>query len=168
MNRRRKNQRQHHRTEQSAYHRNCQRFQHLRACADPKCQRNMPRLLPSRSSQSVAAFAARLIIASSADAPGCGSDVLRPAQDAVFATMPMTMIMPIREATLNVVPVTSSARNPPKVESSATPRSLWRGKSPEFKQQHRKQKQQSQQQHHQQIARRFPILLIQAAILNTD
>jgi len=30
-----------------------------------------------------------------------------------FATIPMTIIMPIREATLNVVPVTSNARKPP-------------------------------------------------------
>jgi len=39
-----------------------------------------------------------------------------------FATMPMTMIMPMKDATLKVVCVTSSARNPPKVESNAEAR----------------------------------------------
>src|SRR2546429_1004132 len=36
-----------------------------------------------------------------------------------LATMPMTMIMPIRDATLNVVLVSSNARKPPNVESNA-------------------------------------------------
>src|SRR6266705_1849677 len=39
-----------------------------------------------------------------------------------FATMPMTMIMPMREATLNEVLVITSARNPPKLESNAEAR----------------------------------------------
>src|SRR5437016_6977328 len=36
-----------------------------------------------------------------------------------LATMPMTMIMPIRDATLNVVLVSSNARKPPNVNSNA-------------------------------------------------
>ena len=36
-----------------------------------------------------------------------------------LATMPITMISPMNEERLNVVPVTSSARNTPQVESSA-------------------------------------------------
>src|SRR6266850_2367265 len=39
-----------------------------------------------------------------------------------FATMPITMIIPIKEATLNVVRVTRSASKPPKVESNADAR----------------------------------------------
>src|SRR5260370_33023160 len=39
-----------------------------------------------------------------------------------FATMPITMIMPMKEATLNVVRVTRSASKPPKVESNAEAR----------------------------------------------
>ncbi len=63
------------------------------------------------------------IIASSADKPKlrkrCSASR---SKIPFFATMPMTMIMPIREATSNVVPVTNSARNPPNVESSADPK----------------------------------------------
>ncbi len=36
-----------------------------------------------------------------------------------LATMPITMIRPMNDERLNVVPVTSSARNTPEVESSA-------------------------------------------------
>src|SRR2546428_12303880 len=39
-----------------------------------------------------------------------------------FATMPMTMIMPMKEATLNVVRVMRRASKPPNVESSAEAR----------------------------------------------
>ncbi len=39
-----------------------------------------------------------------------------------LATMPITMISPMKDEMLNVVPVTSSARNTPEVESSAEAR----------------------------------------------
>ncbi len=39
-----------------------------------------------------------------------------------LATMPITMIMPMKDATLKLVLVTSSATNPPKVESRADAR----------------------------------------------
>jgi len=90
-------------------------------------------------------------------------------QDAVFRHDADDLIMPIREATLNVVPVTSSARNPPKVESSADPKiAVGEEKVLNSNNSTANRSKQSQQQHHQQIARRFPILLIQAAIFNTD
>ncbi len=82
-----------------------------------------------------------------------------------FATMPITMISPMNDEMLNVVPVTSSARNTPEVESSAEARiAAGAAKLPNFEQQHREHQHHRQRQHEQQIAERLLLFRVSAAV----
>ena len=82
-----------------------------------------------------------------------------------FATMPTTMISPMKEEMLNVVPVISSARKTPDVESSADERiasgapKLPNSKSSTDEHQHHRQ-----YQYHAQIAKRLLLLFVTAAV----
>src|SRR5258708_28955483 len=99
--------RQHHRTEEPAYDDNRQRLKHLRARADRKGQRKHagdggqrghgdgPQTAASGLNHGV--FRGKTEIAEA---------MLRvEKQDAVLAAIPITMIMPMQEATLKLVPV---------------------------------------------------------------
>ena len=86
-----------------------------------------------------------------------------------FATIPITMIMPMKDATLKVVRVTSSATNAPKVESNADARiAIGAEKVPKFEDQNHEQKHQRQKQNLQQIGERFLLLGVKAAVFNPD
>ena len=78
-----------------------------------------------------------------------------------LATMPITMIRPMNEERLNVVPVISSARNTPQVESSAEAQHRdGRGEIAEFEQQHDEDQHDGQHQHEHQVLERFLLLLV--------
>ena len=86
-----------------------------------------------------------------------------------LATMPITMIRPMNEEMLNVVPVTSSARNTPEVESSAdADHGDRRGEGAELEEQHDEDQDHRQHQHHDEVAERALLLLILPAVLHTD
>ena len=76
-----------------------------------------------------------------------------------FATMPITMIRPMNDEMLKVVPVTSSARNTPEVESSAEAiTASGAAKLAELEQQHREHQHDRQDQHEHQVLERLLLL----------
>ena len=86
-----------------------------------------------------------------------------------LATMPMTMISPMNDDTLNVVRVTSSARKTPEVERIADDRmATGGGERSELEQQHQKDQDDRQHQHEREIAERLLLLLVRAAVLDAN
>ena len=86
-----------------------------------------------------------------------------------LATMPITMISPMNDERLKVVPVISSARNTPQVESSAEESTAIGAREiAEFEQQHHEHQHDRQHQHERQILERFLLLLVLAAVLHAD
>ena len=86
-----------------------------------------------------------------------------------FATMPITMISPMNDDTLNVVRVTSSARNTPDVDRIADDRmATGGGERTELEKQNEEDQHDRQHQHRREIAERFLLLLIGAAVFDAD
>ncbi len=83
--------------------------------------------------------------------------------------MPITMIIPMNDATLNVVLVTSNARNPPNVESNADARIAAGAENVRNSNSSTaKSSKQRQQQHHQQIMKGLLLLFVLPAVLHAD
>ena len=86
-----------------------------------------------------------------------------------FATMPITMIRPMNDATLKVVRVTSSARNTPTVESSAEDRiAIGAAKARETRTAARRTPAPQPDQHEQQDRGRTLLLLVSPAVLHAN
>ena len=86
-----------------------------------------------------------------------------------FATMPITMISPMKDETLNVVRVISSARNTPEVERTADERIASGAENVRnSKSSTRKISTSASNRHHDEIVKRLLLLLISAAILHAD
>ncbi len=83
-----------------------------------------------------------------------------------FATMPITMIRPMNDARLKVVPVTSSAKNTPDGRQQRRGKNGQRRREgAELEQQHNEDQHDGQNQYQQQIVERLLLLLVGPAVL---